>query len=97
MPSGPIVLGPGFRMCSPLVIDFVLVLRQWRVIPSAFEIVNIRHGIITLHRQFHLISTVILMIKTQKMSENGEIDTDGKNFTLPPAVMAVTNLFLCVE
>ena len=26
------------------------------------------------------------------MSENGEIDTAGKNFTLPPAVTAVTNL-----
>ena len=29
--------------------------------------------------------------KTQKMSENGEIYTAGKNFTLPPAVTAVTN------
>ena len=27
----------------------------------------------------------------KKMSENGEIYTAGKNFTLPPAVMAVTN------
>ena len=26
------------------------------------------------------------------MSENGEIYTAGRNFTLPPAVMAVTNL-----
>ena len=26
------------------------------------------------------------------MSENGEIYTAGKNFTLPPAVTAVTNL-----
>ena len=26
------------------------------------------------------------------MSENGEIYTAGKKFTLPPAVMAVTNL-----
>ena len=26
--------------------------------------------------------------KTQKMSENGEIHTPGKNFTLPPAVKA---------
>ena len=25
------------------------------------------------------------------MSENGEIYTDGKNFTLPPAVTALTN------
>ena len=30
--------------------------------------------------------------KTQKMSENGEIYTAGKNFTLPPAVTAVTNI-----
>ena len=29
--------------------------------------------------------------KTQKMSENGEINTAGKNFTLPPAVTAWTN------
>ena len=29
--------------------------------------------------------------KTQKMSENGEIYTAGKNFTLPPALMAWTN------
>ena len=29
--------------------------------------------------------------KTQKISENGEIYTAGKNFTLPPAVTAVTN------
>ena len=43
-----------------------------------------------LHRQFHLISTV-LVIKTQKMSENGEIYTAGKKFTLPLAVTALTN------
>ena len=30
--------------------------------------------------------------KTQKMSENGEIYTAGKNFTLPPAVAGGTNL-----
>ena len=30
--------------------------------------------------------------KTQKMSENGEIYTASKNFTLLPAVTAVTNL-----
>ena len=29
--------------------------------------------------------------KKQKMSENGEIYTAGKNFTLPPAVTAWTN------
>ena len=29
--------------------------------------------------------------KTQKMSENGEIYTAGKNFTLPPALTAWTN------
>ena len=29
---------------------------------------------------------------TEKISENGEIYTAGKNFTLPPAVTAVTNL-----
>ena len=28
---------------------------------------------------------------TKKMSENGEIYTAGKNFTLPPAVTGVTN------
>ena len=30
--------------------------------------------------------------KTPKMSENRDIYTTGKNFTLPPAVTAVTNL-----
>ena len=30
--------------------------------------------------------------KHKKMSEDGEIYTAGKNFTLPPAVTAVTNL-----
>ena len=30
-------------------------------------------------------------IKTQKMSENGEIYIAGKNFTLPPAVTGWTN------
>ena len=29
--------------------------------------------------------------KTQTMSENGEIYTAGKNFTLPPALTALTN------
>ena len=29
--------------------------------------------------------------KTQKMSENGEIYSAGKKFTLPPAVKALTN------
>ena len=29
--------------------------------------------------------------KTQKMSENGEIYTDGKNFTLPTALTGWTN------
>ena len=29
--------------------------------------------------------------KTQKMRENGEISTAGKNFTLPPALTALTN------
>ena len=29
--------------------------------------------------------------KTQKMSENGEIYAAGKNFTLPPALAALTN------
>ena len=28
---------------------------------------------------------------TKKLSENGDIYTAGKNFTLPPAVTAVTN------
>ena len=44
-----------------------------------------------LHHQFHLIST-ILVGKTQKLRKNGEIYTAGKNFKLPPAVTAVTNL-----
>ena len=44
-----------------------------------------------LHRQFHLIETVIV-IKTQKISENAEIYTAGKNFTLPLTVTAWTNL-----
>ena len=43
-----------------------------------------------LHRQFHLILTVLVR-KKQKMSENGEIYTAGKNFTLPPALTAWTN------
>ena len=29
---------------------------------------------------------------TKKMSENGEIYTAGKNFTLPPALTAMSNL-----
>ena len=36
-------------------------------------------------------STVLLGKKHKKMSEKGEIYTTGKNFTLPPAVMAGTN------
>ena len=36
------------------------------------------------------------MIKTQKMSENGEIYTAGKNFTLSQAVTAWTNLTKCL-
>ena len=44
-----------------------------------------------LHRQFYLISTVLERKKTQKMSENGEIYTAGKNFTLPPALTGWTN------
>ena len=34
--------------------------------------------------------------KTQKMSENEEIYTAGKNFTLPPAVTGVTNIISAV-
>ena len=34
--------------------------------------------------------------KTHKMSENGEIYTTGKNFTLPPAVTGVTNIISAV-
>ena len=30
--------------------------------------------------------------KTQEMSENGEVYTAGKNFTLPPALTALTAL-----
>ena len=44
-----------------------------------------------LHRQFHLILTVLVKKKHKKMSENGEIYTAGKNFTLPPALTAWTN------
>ena len=44
-----------------------------------------------LHRQFHLISTVLVK-KTQKLSENGEFYTAGINFTVSPALTAVTNL-----
>jgi len=43
-----------------------------------------------LHHQFHLILTVLVR-KNTKMSENGEIYTAGKNFTLPPALTAWTN------
>ena len=32
-----------------------------------------------------------LVIKTQKMSENGEIYTAGRNFTLPSALTGWTN------
>ena len=45
-----------------------------------------------LHRQFHLISTVLVKKKTQKMSEIWEIYPAGKNFTLPLAVTGGTNL-----
>ena len=56
---------------------------------------NLHHrifGLKILHHKFHLISTALVGKKTQKMSENGEIYTTGKNFTLPLAVTAVTNL-----
>ena len=43
-----------------------------------------------LHCQFHLILTVLVR-KNTKMSENGEIYTAGKNFTLPPAVTNPTS------
>ena len=33
-----------------------------------------------------------MVIKTQKMSENGEFYTAGINFTVSPALTAVTNL-----
>ena len=45
-----------------------------------------------LHRQFYLISTVLVTKKTQKISENEEIYTAGKSFTLPSAVTVLTNL-----
>ena len=44
-----------------------------------------------LHCQFHLISTVLVM-KAQKIGENGVIYTASKNLTLPPAVTGRTNL-----
>ena len=44
-----------------------------------------------LHRQFLLISTVLVIKTLKKMSENGEIFTADKKFTLPPAVTAWTN------
>ena len=44
-----------------------------------------------LHHQFHLISTVLVGKNTKKMSENGEIYTAGKNFTLPPGLTGWTN------
>ena len=37
-------------------------------------------------------SSVLVRKNTKKISENGEIYTAGKIFTLPPAVTAVTNL-----
>ena len=43
-----------------------------------------------LHRQLHLILTVLVR-KNTNMSENGEIYTAGRNFTLPPALTALTN------
>ena len=43
-----------------------------------------------LHRQFHLIS-IVLVAKNTKMSKNGEIYTTGKNFTLPPGLTGWTN------
>ena len=45
-----------------------------------------------LHRKFHLILTVLVRKKTQKMSENGEFYTAGQKFSLLPAVTALTNL-----
>ena len=59
---------------------------------DAFLILKLKWGQkqAILNWKFHLISTV-LVIKTQKkMSENGEIYTAGKNFTLLPAVTALT-------
>ena len=43
-----------------------------------------------LQRQFHLISTA-LVIKHKMRSENGEVYTTGKNITLPPALTGWTN------
>ena len=45
-----------------------------------------------LHPYFHQISTVLVIKTPKKMSENGDINTASKNFTLPPAVTALTNL-----
>ena len=49
-----------------------------------------------LHRQFHLISTVLVRKKTQKMSENGEIYTAGKEFYTAAGSDGSDKFHLCV-
>ena len=64
----------------------------WFPHPQTWNLSKIFHRRILsleiLHHQFHLILTVLV----RKISENWEIYTAGKNFTLPPAVTAKTNL-----
>ena len=69
----------GFRVCSEQTWNLSKILHR--------RIFRLK----ILHRQFHLISTVLVRKKHKKMSENGEIYTAGKNFTLLPALTAWTN------
>ena len=71
-----------------------LIIRQCIAMLQTWNLSKILHRRIfwlkILHRQFHLILTVLVK-KTQKMSENGEIYTTSKNFTLAPALTGWTN------
>ena len=49
-----------------------------------------------LHRQFHLISTVLVGKKSQKMSENGEIYTAGKKFYTAAGTNGMDKFHLCL-
>ena len=68
------------HLCRHADMEFVQ-----KITPPDFQVKNITPSILSNFNSFS-------KKKTQKMSENGEIYTAGKNFTLPPAVTARTNL-----
>ena len=67
--------------CDTLVADMEFV---QKFTPLDFQVKNFTPSILPNFNSFS-------KKKTQKMSENGEIYTAGKNFTLPPALTGWTN------